>query len=141
MKGILVVIGGITYLLLELLWRGHTHWTMFLVGGMCFFLIGAINEVISWNVSFLKQCLIGAVIVTIVEFIAGCIINLWLGLNVWDYSNIPGNILGQICPQYTLLWSIVAAGAIILDDYLRYWLFDEEYPCYFIFKKRKDINT
>ena len=71
-----------------------------------------------------------ACIITGVEFLAGCILNLWLKLGVWDYSNLPFNILGQICIPFTLLWYIISPVAIILDDYLRYWFFGEEKPRY-----------
>lgn len=130
---ILFCFGGIMYNTLERMARGHTHWTMFIVGGICFYLIGTINEVIPWSMAFWKQCVIGGCIVTAVEFISGCIINIWLGWNVWDYSNMPFNILGQICLPFSLLWCIVSAVAIVWDDYLRYRLFNEEKPVYKLF--------
>ena len=125
--------GGITYNAIELNARGYTHWTMFIVGGICFYLIGAINEVIPWSMAFWKQCVIGGCIVTAIEFASGCIINIWLGWHVWDYSNMPFNILGQICLPFSLLWCVVSAVAIVCDDYLRYWFFNEEKPVYKLF--------
>lgn len=127
---VLWVIGGLLYVLCELVFRGRSHWTMFLVGGLCFWLIGLINEVIPWDMPIWQQCIIGALIITAVEFVAGCIINIWLGWQVWDYSGLPFNILGQICLPFTVLWSLLAAAGIILDDYLRFLLFDEEKPNY-----------
>lgn len=123
-------IGGLLYVLCELVFRGRSHWTMFLVGGLCFWLIGLINEVIPWDMPIWQQCIIGALIITAVEFAAGCVINIWLGWQVWDYSGLPFNILGQICLPFTVLWSLLAAAGIILDDYLRFLLFDEEKPNY-----------
>ena len=127
---ILIGIGGLIYVLIELAFRGRSHWTMFIVGGLCFWLIGLINEVLPWEMPFWKQCIIGAVIVTAVEFLAGCIINLGLGWNVWDYSNIPFNILGQICLPFSMLWILISAVAIVIDDHLRYWIYGEEKPHY-----------
>ena len=127
---VLCSIGGLLYVLCELVFRGRSHWTMFIVGGLCFWLIGLINEVIPWDMPVWQQCIIGAVIITTVEFIAGCIINIWLGWQVWDYSGLPFNVLGQICLPFTVLWCILAAAGIILDDYLRYWFFDEDKPHY-----------
>lgn len=127
---VLWCIGGLLYVLCELVFRGRSHWTMFLVGGLCFWLIGLINEVIPWDMPIWQQCIIGALIITAVEFVAGCIINIWLGWQVWDYSGLPFNILGQICLPFTVLWSLLAAAGIILDDYLRFLLFDEEKPNY-----------
>ena len=60
----------------------------------------------------------------------GCIVNLWLGWDVWDYSGMPGNILGQVCPRYFLLWLPVSLAGILLDDWLRYWWWGEERPHY-----------
>ncbi len=127
---ILFVIGGLLYLLIELVFRGHTHWTMFFVGGLCFVLVGAINEVISWETPLVIQCVIGGVIITAVEFVSGCIINLWLGWAVWDYRDMPFNLLGQICLPFSLLWVLISAVAIVVDDYVRYYLFGEERPRY-----------
>ncbi len=127
---ILIGIGGLLYVLVELAFRGRSHWTMFYVGGLCFWLIGLINEVLPWEMPLWKQCIIGAVIVTAIEFLAGCIINLWLGWDVWDYSNMPFNVLGQICLPFSLLWILLSAVAIVLDDHLRYWMYGEEKPHY-----------
>lgn len=127
---VLFFIGGLIYLLTELLWRGRSHWTMFIVGGFCFIVTGAINEVLSWETSLIIQCVIGAFGITITEFISGVILNIWLKWNIWDYSNMPGNILGQICPQYFLLWILISGVAIVLDDYIRYKFFGEDKPRY-----------
>lgn len=127
---VLTLIGGFTYYLIEVIWRGHSHWTMFLVGGLCGYVIGLINEVFSWELAIWKQVLIGASAVTAIEFVSGCIINLWLGWNVWDYSNLPLNLLGQVCLYFFFLWMPLVLVWIFADDYLRYWLFKEEKPRY-----------
>ena len=122
--------GGLLYLLLELLWRGWTHWTMFFLGGACFICLGLINEVLPWEMPLFQQVFVGACIITGLEFITGCIVNLWLGWGVWDYSGVPGNILGQICLQYFALWLPVSLASIVLDDLLRHWWWKEERPRY-----------
>ena len=127
---ILGFIGGMLYIGIELIWRGHSHWTMFALGGLCFVCLGRINEVIPWNMPLWQQALIGTAIITGLEFITGCIVNLWLGWNVWDYSNVPFNVLGQICLPYILLWIPISLTGIFLDDYLRHWIFKEEKPHY-----------
>lgn len=126
----LFVTGGLLYSLMELFYRGWTHWTMFLLGGLCFTALGLINEVISWDMPLWQQALVGACIITSLEFATGCIVNLWLGWGIWDYGGMLGNVLGQVCPQFFVLWLPVSLVGIVLDDWLRYWLFDEEWPHY-----------
>lgn len=122
--------GGLIYILIEMLWRGHTHWTMFMVGGICFVLVGLINEWFTFEMPLVSQMVISMFVITVVEFIAGYIINIRLSWNVWDYSEMPFNLKGQICLPYMGLWFLLSALAIVLDDYLRYWLFGEEKPRY-----------
>lgn len=126
-------VGGLLYILTEIVWRGRSHWTMFLLGGMCFVAMGLINEVLPWEMPLWQQALIGACIITALELLTGCVVNLWLGWGVWDYSSMPGNILGQICPQYFLLWIPVSTAAIVLDDWIRCLRFGEERPHYRLF--------
>lgn len=127
---VLMTTGGLLYVVLELIWRGRSHWTMFLLGGICFVALGLINEILPWSMPLWRQILTGTAIITVLEFIMGCIVNIWLGWNVWNYNGLPGNILGQICPQYCLLWLPVSLAGIVLDDWLRYWWWGEEKPKY-----------
>lgn len=127
---ILTGIGGLIYSIIEILYRGYTHWTMVIVGGLAFYLIGCINEYIEWDMPLYRQMAIGMAIITVLEFAAGIIVNLILGWSVWDYSNVPLNILGQICLPFCIIWFFLSFPAIIVDDYLRYYLFGEEKPHY-----------
>ena len=130
---VLALCGGCVYFLIEMAWRGHSHWTMDVLGGVCFVLIGDINEFIPWNMPLILQGAIGSGIVTVLELVSGIILNLWLGLGIWDYSNMPFNLLGQICLPFTLLWVALSIVAVVLDDWLRYWLFGEDRPTYTLF--------
>ena len=130
---ILFEIGGLIYSLIEIIYRGNTHWTMFIVGGLCFLLVGWINKFFSWDLALWKQMLIGGTIITAIEFVSGCIINLWLGWNVWDYSHVPLNVLGQVCLPFYFAWVGLSLIAIILDDIIRWLFFNEEKPRYKIF--------
>lgn len=127
---VLFIVGGGAYYGIEVLWRWHSHWTMAVLGGLCFLLVGAINEILSWDTPLWRQALYGAVIITALELAAGIILNLVLKLDIWDYSGLPCNILGQICLPYFLLWIPLSLAAILLDDWLRYLLFGEERPRY-----------
>lgn len=126
----LLILGGAIYYGIECLWRGYSHITMFFVGGMAFILIGLINEIVDWNMLFWWQMTIGDVCVLILEFTFGVIFNIILGLNVWDYSDLPFNILGQICLLFALLWLPIIAFAIVLDDWIKYLLFHGKKPHY-----------
>ena len=127
---ILGIIGGAVYVLLEMLWRGYSHWTMFLLGAVCFILIGLVNEVFEWDTPLILQMLFGCAIITALEFITGCIVNLWLGWEVWDYSRYKFNVLGQISLRSSVGWYFLSLVGIVLDDYIRYWFFGEEKPRY-----------
>ena len=130
---ILGTIGGLIYVLLELIWRGYSHWTMFLLGGTCFVLLGLINELLDWDTPLTLQMLIGCTVITVLEFITGCVVNLWLGWNVWDYSDLKFNILGQISLFSSIGWYFISLVGITLDDWLRYRLFGEKKPRYKLF--------
>lgn len=132
---LLFTMGGSIYLCIEIIWRWlmrstPTHWAMFVVGGIVFLLLGWINEGLPWTMPFIWQCLFGTIAVLFVEFVSGCILNIWLGLAIWDYSTMPLNVRGQICPQFALAWFVLSGVGIVVDDWLRYYLFREERPHY-----------
>lgn len=112
------VFGGVSYAMIEILYRGFTHFSMFIAGGVCFIIL--IQLSIS-NIPFLLKCLAGGIAVCTVEFAAGCIVNLWLKLNVWDYTHYGYHIMGQVCLRYLVIWS--GLSAIVMWGYpalLRY---------------------
>lgn len=128
----IVLWGGFIYSGIELIWRGYTHPSMFITGGICFLLIGGINNFYTWSMPIFKQATIGALIVTVIELISGLIVNCWFKLDIWDYTDMPLNILGQICLPYSILWVPLSLVGIFLDDYLRWKLYGEEIPHYVI---------
>ena len=77
-----------------------------------------------------NQALMGGGVITLAELGAGLILNVWLKLDIWDYSRLPGNLWGQVCLKYALLWVVLAGTAIVLFDWMRHWLFHEERPHY-----------
>lgn len=127
---ILFLTGGLIYFALEMLFRGRSHWTMIVVGGICFLICGGINEIFTWEMPLIWQGIISALIITIIELIAGCIINIQMNLNVWDYSDLPFNLYGQICLLFSLLWGLLGMVAVVVDDYLRYYFWKEKKPYY-----------
>jgi uncharacterized membrane protein len=129
----LFITGGFCYGFIENACRGYSHISMFIAGGTSFVLVGLLNEGFSWDMSVISQMVISAIIITMVELVSGIIVNQWLKLNVWDYSQLPYNFMGQICLLYTNLWFLLSLPGILLDDYLRYFLLGEEKPRYRIF--------
>lgn len=102
---------------IELLWRCHTHWSMGVIGGLCFVLIGLLDE-LQDHPPMLLQMIQGMCIVTAIELVSGVVLNIILGLGIWDYSNMPGNILGQVCPQFMAAWFFLSAAAVKIENLL-----------------------
>lgn len=106
---------------------------MAVVGGLCFVMVGGLNNWLPWEWSIVKQMIASAAIVTTVEFVSGILLNLVLHWDIWDYSNMPFNVLGQICLPFTGIWFLLSFLAIFLDDLLRWFLFQEKFPEYHLF--------
>lgn len=116
-NNVIFLIGAVGYGLLETLYRGFTHWTMLITGGIVFVILYNIYSK-KEKAPLWQKCLVGAFIITVIELTAGCIINLWLGWNVWDYSGYYYNFLGQICLTYTLLWFFLCIPLSYFTRYL-----------------------
>ena len=127
---VLFLCGAAAYAGMEIIWRGYTHWTMAVLGGALFLVLGGLNEWLPWEMPLLLQGLLGAVTVTAAEFCAGYILNIRLGLGIWDYSRLPLNLMGQICLPFSLIWWAVSILGIVLDDWIRCWIFGEDRPYY-----------
>ena len=106
---ILYAFGGLAYLGMELLWRGRSHGSMFLAGGACFLLLGALNRARPRLPGWLRFPA-GALIITMVELAVGLLVNRRFA--VWDYRDQWGNFCGQICPAFTALWIPISALAM-----------------------------
>lgn len=109
------LIGGAGYALLEILWRGYTHPSMAIVGGVCLLAICFVNKRFR-SKKRIFRAFICAASVTAIEFVTGEIINVALKLNVWNYSYMPFNIGGQVCLGYSLLWLILSYFIICVID-------------------------
>lgn len=103
----LFAIGGGIYVGLELLWRGRSHISMFAAGGVCFLLLGGLR-----HLRLRERLLLGPLVITAVELGVGLLVN--RDYTVWDYRDVPGNFLGQICPAYCLLWLPLSLAAMAL---------------------------
>ncbi len=112
-KAILFYLGGCAYVALELLWRGYSHGSMFVAGGVSVLLVGLLNDVRP-RLPMALRAAAGGGIITMVELAAGLAVN--RSYAVWDYRGQPGNLWGQICPGFTLVWIVLAAVVLVLTD-------------------------
>lgn len=113
-----LLIGGLGYGLLEWCWRGYSHWTMMITGGIC--LLVLYEAAPRWQGDYLVfRCIKGAILITCIELMVGLLVNCTLHWQVWDYSTSPGNLLGQICPLYFLLWYFLCYPLFGLISFLR----------------------
>lgn len=94
--------GALGYGAVELAWRGSTHWTMLLAGGLALLLIEGISD--GLRLPLALQAATAAAAITLLELAAGLVCNRLLGWQVWDYSRQWGNLWGQVCPLYSLFW-------------------------------------
>ncbi|MCI5651319.1 MAG: putative ABC transporter permease [Ruminococcus bromii] len=113
-NSLLFLVGSCAYPTLEMLWRGYTHSSMALAGGVCMVLINKICCERMQKKSLTARCAAGSAIITGVEFVFGLVVNRMLHLHVWDYSALPMNILGQICIPFSLIWFFLTIPASAL---------------------------
>ncbi len=116
--GLISVIGGILYCMLEVLWRGYTHPSMAVAGGL------SLACIYKENVRHPKRkpiakCAVSAMIITCIEFSTGCIVNRLLHMNVWDYSDQKLNLMGQICPLFSAIWFVLSIPALLICSGVR----------------------
>lgn len=116
-------------MLIELVFRQRTHWTMAFLGGVCFLMLDFLNNILTWDTPLIIQGILGGFfIVTPLEFLFGILFN--NNYQIWDYRNLPFDIMGQVCIPFSLLWCLISILGIVLADYIRYYIFGEEKPRY-----------
>lgn len=115
---VIYALGSLGYCIIEILWRGYSHWSMTVTGGVCFMMIYYVNDFLSRKNVWIKS-LISAVAITLMELAVGCVINLVLGWSVWDYSDRPISLLGQICLEYFILWYLLCIPATLISEQIK----------------------
>jgi len=117
-KLIIFTLGAVGYPILELCWRGYTHWTMELAGGICLLMIYLIEDKLPKSPIFIK-CILSAAVITLTELIIGIIFNILLKWEIWNYSDMPYNLFGQICLEYIILWFLLSIPVLFLCKAVR----------------------
>lgn len=112
--------GGLLYQIIEVLWGGNSHWTMFIAGGICETLISYMYKSFKHSINIVVFCIIAGAVITLIEFITGLIVNVKLKWKVWDYSHMKNNIMGQVCLEYSFYWVLLSVPAIFLSGLLSY---------------------
>lgn len=125
-------LGGSIYYLLEIGFRGFSHWSMFVLGGaaLCFCTFQGV--MMGWTEPLWIQVVRSVIFVTALEFITGIIVNKYLKLAVWDYSDQPLQLWGQICVPFMILFSGLILLAIILGGTISHKVFGEIKPRFYV---------
>lgn len=119
---ILFLFGAYSYGLIEIFWRGYTHISMCIAGGICFLIFGIIWESLK-NLPKIYIPIIGSVIITAIELIFGLIFNIILKKQIWNYSNLKFNFLGQISILFSTLWGLLSIAAMPLAGKIKQMLY------------------
>ena len=125
---LLWTLGGTVYYGIEMVFRGYSHWSMFILGGFCLLFLALQGIWTDWKEPLWWQVMNGTFFITAGEFITGLLVNKILHWNVWDYSDQPLQFWGQICVPFTILFSGLCVIGILLTGYLMHWLYGEKKP-------------
>ena len=122
---------GFIYCMIEILFRGWSHWSMFvLTGFLGVFCVDSINNTLSFDCDYIVQIIISTILCTIGEGISGIILNVWLQLNVWDYSKMTFGtfFFGQCNVLFCFAWMLIISIIIFYCDAYNYYILKIE-PC------------
>ena len=108
----LFLAGGSLYPSIELAWRKKTHISMSFAGGICLCLIDRVCNRCMKKKWLPLRCMAGSGIITGVEFLIGLVVNVAGKRNVWDYSSMPLNVMGQICLPFSIAWCFLTLPAM-----------------------------
>lgn len=125
---VLWTIGGTIYYMIEVAFRGFSHWSMFVLGGICMTFFGKQGLWTEWKDPMWKQVLRCTAFITAGEFITGMFVNKLMKWDVWDYSDQPMNLFGQICVPFVILFSGLCAIGLFISGYLLHWIYREKNP-------------
>lgn len=123
-------VGGTGYYFLEILFRGYSHWSMFVLGGSALCFCTFQGCYMKWTERIPVQVIRGTIFVTSLEFTTGIICNKVLKMKIWDYSRMPMQLFGQICLPFILIFSILVFVGILTGGILLHWIFGEEKPVF-----------
>ena len=121
-------LGGVIYYTIEMLFRGFSHWSMFVLGGFCMLFFEKQGIWTGWKDPLWRQVIRCSIFVTAGEFMTGIFVNKMMKWNVWDYSDQPLNLFGQICVPFIILFSGLCVIGILIVGFVLHWIYREEDP-------------
>lgn len=107
-------LGAALYSMVEVLYRGSTHWTMALTGGLCMTLIHGMNKMLC-KMKFFTRCVCSCFLITTIEYLVGVVVNIKCRMNIWDYSSNKFQFRGQVCLLYSFFWFLLSIPALLLS--------------------------
>ncbi|MDD6441920.1 MAG: hypothetical protein PUG71_07425 [bacterium] len=125
-------LGGCIYYGIEIAFRGFSHWSMFCVGGLVFLFCIIQGVKMEWSEGLWVQIIRGVIYAISLEFTTGIIFNKWLRKNIWDYSDQPLQLWGQICVPFAIIFSGLLLIAILLGGFLSCVIYKEPKPHFFV---------
>lgn len=128
-------LGGSIYYGFEMAFRSYSHWSMFVLGGISMVFFWVQGSGTGRNDPLWIQVLRCVIFVVACEFVTGIIVNKILGWAVWDYSDQPFHIMGQVCLPFAIIFSGLCALGIFMSGYLIHWLYGEPKPQYYVIWK------
>ncbi len=120
--GLIFFTGSVLYYSIEVIWRGYSHLAMALLGGVCFSFLYCMERRFP-EMPLLLFCILGGIVITLLEFITGELLNNFLGLDIWDYSSLPLNFRGQICLLFSFFWCLLSYPVFFLSKLMRRKIF------------------
>ena len=131
-------LSGTIYVCMEMLFRGYSHWSMWVLAGICGVIIALVNNGIflssktpfELQVAFCSACCVAG------EYIAGLIVN--QDFQVWDYREMIGTFAGgQLNVFFIMAWIIICIFGIPFLDWIEWKLLNGRKPVYeFLFKQK-----
>ena len=121
-------VGGCLYYTFEIVFRGFSQWTMFVLGGLCLVFCTAQGRAGRWRDPLGIQILRCMIFVTPANLLQESLSTNGWNLGIWDYSNVPFQLFGQICLPFMALFGLLCTIGIYMGGYLLHVLYGEEKP-------------
>ena len=111
-------LGGTLYYMIEIAFRGYSHWSMFILGGIGLLFCAFQGLWTRWQDPLWRQVLRCVIFITAGEFLTGILVNKVMRWNVWDYSSLPLQLMGQISVPFMILFSGLCVLGILLGKFI-----------------------